>query len=378
MTAYYTIEKSRNELRFIREDSKYCFIDLNDLSVHGFSGKVVKTYPSGVKSTINHMKYERSMVGTICGMLIHQYPAQLIGMVERIIAATNCVSYTGYYIPMDENNTSKTMENNNITEATVIKALRKEIAEQGNKSNFTWSLTQIVNSLMEERLFGENGRYSALVKEYGISEVKKVYNRYKNYHTMIENNPNWLYRILKYNEDALFRRMIETNIIRTYILDDMITEIIRMCDAMSVKLPKGNLLDEYELLYNNYTNWKNAAKQEAFQEVQSTISVYENEEFIALVPTTIQEVVKEGNEQRNCAGGYWLENYGNTPTKFNRGMLFVRKKSNPDRSYITCDFDADTGDIYQYYYACNKRVRDSAELNFKLELQQHIYRCLRG
>ena len=378
MTAYYTIEKSRNELRFIREDNKYCFIDLNDLSIHGFSGKVVKTYPSGVKSKINHMQYERSMIGAICKMLANEYPAELMSMIERIIAATGCVSYTGHLITTDENNTFNTMKNNNITEATVIKILRKQIAEQDNQSTFTWSLTRTVNSLMEERLFGENGRYNALVKEYGISKVKGVYNHYQRYQNMTENNPNWLYRILKYGEDALFSRLVATNIIRGYVLDDMITEIVRMCDEMNVKLPKGNLLDEYELLYNNYANWKNAARQEAFQEVQNTVSTYENEEFVALVPMTIQEVIQEGNAQRNCAGGYWLEGYGNTVSKFNRGMLFVRKKANPEKPYITCDFDANTGTIKQYLYGCNARVYESAELNFKQELQQHLYNCLRG
>ena len=58
MTVQYTIEKSRNELRFIREDNKYCFIDLNDLSIHGFSGKVVKNYPTGVKTQMEDMKHD--------------------------------------------------------------------------------------------------------------------------------------------------------------------------------------------------------------------------------------------------------------------------------------------------------------------------------
>ena len=81
MTVQYTIEKSRNELRFIREDSKYCFIDLNDLSIHGFSGKVVKNYPTGVKTQMEDMKHEDSIIGVLCGMIGREYPAELIGAV---------------------------------------------------------------------------------------------------------------------------------------------------------------------------------------------------------------------------------------------------------------------------------------------------------
>ena len=65
------------------------------------------------------------------------------------------------------------------------------------------------------------------------------------------------------------------------------------------------------------------------------------------------------------------------PTKvFARGMIFVRKKSNPDKAYITCDFTVADGEIWQYYYACNKSVYDNAENRFREELQQHLYRCI--
>ena len=378
MTVQYTVEKSRNELRFIREDSKHCFIDLNDLSIHGFSGKVVKNYPTGVKTCMDDMKHEDSIIGVLCGMIGREYPAELIGTVERIAVATNIFSYNLYRSADGEVNAFNKMKDCNISEALVIKTLRKKQAEWKEGYPFTWSMSDVVDNIAQERLFGENGRYHALVEEYGLGKVKNAYNQYNRYTNMIENNPNWLYRMLKYQEDALFNRLIAADILRSYQFSDVLQDIVRMCDEMGTKLPKGNLLDEYELLKNNYAHWKNAAKQQAFQEVQSKISSYENDEFVALIPSTIEEVVKEGNEQRNCAGGYWLDGYGNSATKFNRGMIFVRKKSNPEKSYITCDFDARTGIIKQYLYACNNYVREDAELKFKSELQQHLLSCLRG
>ena len=378
MTVYYEVEKSRNELRFIREDNKYCFIDLNDGSIHGFSGKVVKNYPTGVKTCMDDMKHEDSIIGVLCGMIGREYPAELIGTVERIAVATNIFSYNLYRSADGEVNAFNNMKDCNISEALVIKTLRKEQAEWKESYPFTWSMSDVVDNIAQERLFGENGRYHALVEEYGLGKVKNTYNQYNRYTNMIENNPNWLYRMLKYQEDALFNRLIAADILRSYQFSDVLQDIVRMCDEMGTKLPKGNLLDEYELLKNNYAHWKNATKQQAFQEVQSKISSYENDEFVALIPYTIEEVVKEGNEQRNCAGGYWLNSYGNSATKFNRGMIFVRKKSNPEKSYITCDFDVSTGIIKQYLYACNNYVHESAELNFKSELQQHLLSCLRG
>lgn len=381
MTVYYEVEKSRNELRFIREDNKYCFIDLNDGSIHGFSGKVVKNYPTGVKTKIEDEMYCDTMSGLICRLIYKDCSADFMGMVERIAAATNNYSYYSSF-KSREREAAETMQRENISESKLIKALRERKQEWDNEDHsyyakFSWSISELVKSISESALFGENGRYANLVEQYGLDKVKCVYDKYSCYTKMIKKNPNWVYRFLKYQEDALFNKLVATNVITEVGFYSVLDNIAKYCDEMEVKLPKGNsLLDEYELLKNNHFAWKNAAKEEAFKEVQSKITPYENDEFIALIPTTIQEVVKEGNEQRNCAGGYWLDHYGNSDTKFARGMIFVRKKSNPDKAYITCDFTVADGEIWQYYYACNKSVYDDAENRFRKELQQHLYRCI--
>lgn len=80
---------------------------------------------------------------------------------------------------------------------------------------------------------------------------------------------------------------------------------------------------------------------------------------------------------RNCVGGYWLSNYGNNPYKaFARGIVFVREDSNPQRSFIDCDFVLKTMKINQFFMKNNesfyRKEMPEALALFKEELQAHL------
>lgn len=95
---------------------------------------------------------------------------------------------------------------------------------------------------------------------------------------------------------------------------------------------------------------------------------YENDSYIVRPLTNRAEFHAEAESQRNCVERMYMEYVANGETH----VVVVRKKDNPNRSYITCEVSND-GKIQQYLYRCNERVNNEADCNFKREYQNHLY-----
>ncbi len=65
------------------------------------------------------------------------------------------------------------------------------------------------------------------------------------------------------------------------------------------------------------------------------IEVLSNDNFIVVVPKTLQDFTDEGNMQHNCVGYY----YHNSIAQGKNLVYFIRKKSTPNHSYITNRYD---------------------------------------
>ena len=65
------------------------------------------------------------------------------------------------------------------------------------------------------------------------------------------------------------------------------------------------------------------------------IEVLSNDNFIVVVPKTLQDFTDEGNMQHNCVGHY----YHNSIAQGKNLVYFIRKKSTPNHSYITNRYD---------------------------------------
>lgn len=59
-----------------------------------------------------------------------------------------------------------------------------------------------------------------------------------------------------------------------------------------------------------------------------------NDDLIVVVPQNIEDLVDEGTQQHNCVGEYYNESIANGEDF----IFFIRKKSNPKKSYITCRY----------------------------------------
>lgn len=114
----------------------------------------------------------------------------------------------------------------------------------------------------------------------------------------------------------------------------------------------GNFINKYAAVLRECHNRKN----EAFKNYQEYRNLhFEDDNFIVIVPLTVDELIKEGKTQHNCVGTW---GYDREIVNRNKNIVFVREKANPETSYITCEIYEDGG-IGQYLYAYNEDVSDN-------------------
>lgn len=63
----------------------------------------------------------------------------------------------------------------------------------------------------------------------------------------------------------------------------------------------------------------------------SAIETLSNDDFVVIVPKTMEEFTEEGRQQNNCVGSY----YHDSMAENTQIIYFIRRKSNPSKSYIT-------------------------------------------
>lgn len=75
-------------------------------------------------------------------------------------------------------------------------------------------------------------------------------------------------------------------------------------------------------------------------------------DYCFIVPTTLKELIDEGEQQHNCVGFY----YNDFMSVGNVFIYFIRKKNEPEKSYITCRFDMYTKETVEARYKFNDEV----------------------
>lgn len=105
----------------------------------------------------------------------------------------------------------------------------------------------------------------------------------------------------------------------------------------------------------NYKLLKDKEQQELIQKNQKRIKELENllyEDYCFIVPTTPKELIDEGEQQHNCVGSY----YNNSMSNGIGFIYFIRKKNEPEKSYINCHFDVYTKETVEARYKFNDKV----------------------
>lgn len=93
-------------------------------------------------------------------------------------------------------------------------------------------------------------------------------------------------------------------------------------------------------------------------------------DFIVKIPTCGEDLVKEGQRMHHCVG-----NYVNKIVDGSTYICFIRHKDNPDKQYITCQVNPNTGKIGQYYLACDELISSKKDIEFRKAYQEYLFNC---
>jgi hypothetical protein len=94
---------------------------------------------------------------------------------------------------------------------------------------------------------------------------------------------------------------------------------------------------------------------------------FETEDYVIVIPMNPNDLIAEGKMQHNCVGGY-----SNAVREGRKNVVFIRKKTDINKPYITCDIFASVGKINQYLLAYNRRTTDPADIKFYELYQKHL------
>lgn len=155
-----------------------------------------------------------------------------------------------------------------------------------------------------------------------------------------------------------------------YSLRNKVNNILYWLKELEWTLDKSDFARQYINAHRAYITKQDEianCKMAEYQEYRRNALTFETDTHIVIIPTTIAELRDEGKAQSNCVGGY-----GRYIGNKERNVVFIRRKDNPDRAYITCDITR-RGTINQYLARCNSSVKDQQDLEFEALYQAHLY-----
>lgn len=169
-----------------------------------------------------------------------------------------------------------------------------------------------------------------------------------------------------------------TNIEPTvYDIVNMFRYYYRACHALNREYNSKDFFNDLHRVTQLYKIYIHKSSDEIFtKHVNSDILGFEDEDFIVICPKNKDDLIIEGRFMHNCVATYW--------TKVVQGkcaIVFIRRKTAPDVSYITCEIGTD-GTINQYLESYNEAPSSFAHefykkyQNFLLSKKEEIRKML--
>lgn len=229
-----------------------------------------------------------------------------------------------------------------------------------------------------------NEHYEGVYSEQGIDSYN-FYKAHKAFLDKCDNQVDWAVQVLRHlNSEELPNDFIEGMIVRaihekvfsshdSYHFANLLKQWKKMITEMEDTLEvKRNILTNYTILQYLHAEYRNQHYDEMLQQNNDKAWLYyENDNYIVRPLISRKQFHEEAEAQHNCVERMYMERVYDGRTH----VVVVRKKSNPNKSFITCEVRLN-GDIWQYLYRYNERVTDSNDLQFQREYQYHIQSSL--
>ena len=340
------IEKDKNLYKFyVDGKDKPYILDVNTGIILGLRGTAVNTIPPLVKKTLNELWYRQGFTATSVLRLMYndyrpQNHAELYAFADKLDAI-------GYAASVYE-----------------LSNIRPYLADIQFKDLAKW-LKENAGGYVHDYL-------SVRMQDIWCAKMGLRADEHLT-QPMIE----WLYKNMndsRYHKEDIqcFAYFLSRGAWEFFdshgYMRDHLRDLWSWCNMMDKPMEKSDF-------YRQYINTKRAYEQRKNELLDAGIRknqlarpalAFENDTFEVIIPTTNAELIAEGENQHNCVGGY-----GQRVAEGNRYVVFIRRKSDPTKAYITCDIYTD-GTINQYLTKYNYGVSaDDAEA-FKRAYQEHL------
>ena len=169
-----------------------------------------------------------------------------------------------------------------------------------------------------------------------------------------------LNEVIKYLDKQINTHTKSTEKDQGYLLQCM-EDTARMCDLMQIPLDKfpKDIIKVHDRISELYRQKQNEVQNEAIEAVKKKYdTVVEKvnkhtpiDELFITLPGSSRDIMDEGQQMHNCVGSYIT-----TVAKGDTVVFFIRKKEDPQTSFITAEYQS--GKLRQIYYKNNRPVYD--------------------
>ena len=180
--------------------------------------------------------------------------------------------------------------------------------------------------------------------------------------------------------DKLLETMGSTDIIKKIMISTIkngeIPSIYNMQDLVEdiIKYEIFDILDGNRTLSYNiklyHTVLKNRKNEKLEKQLQKLnfINGLEFDNYIVVVPQTIEDKADEGKQQNNCVGYY----YDDSIIKGENLIYFLRKKNESNKSYMTCRYNIPASSTIEHRYKNNINVCNKTEIGILKKIDKII------
>lgn len=249
-----TINKVRNEIRFIREDGKYWAIDVNNGNIIGYKGGTVKSMPKGGKQDLEaYIARENTVEAQLLYLIAHKSAKAYISFVESMLNAgnTHFNSRRGCYsAEWFERHCDKQMCRH------LVSFAHSNIEPQ----NKTYTFSELF-AAYEEAQFCK--KYAKLIEKYSLEEVQLA----ARYFEEVKDIKMYLY----YTNDEMAKTLVENGWINSRTLHDRAKDIIRWCKRYGNRTAQGFNFEANILLLKTTMPLGNIAHKMKFLQRRKTL-----------------------------------------------------------------------------------------------------------
>lgn len=198
-----------------------------------------------------------------------------------------------------------------------------------------------------------NGKVRTFRKKYNIPDTVDLNNRMIfDFLECRVNEKNFSYAVWAV-QTPLAQLMLQIN--NFYIFVGLYNSYVRHCEILNLPLEKekevSRLWYEIAKTYNMKIDEIQMQKIKTTYDKYRDILAFEDNELEVKIPTCPMDFKIEAAKQRNCVADY-IDRVARGETL----VVFIRKKSNPNASYITCEVGPNSFNIIQYYKRGNNHV----------------------